>query len=254
MIEEQIIKSRLKDLADRAYRQNAYTYSNFLTPAELGFLEELRAELSYVGYRVYGGGELCERQMVCFGSEDMFGYPPHFPISVIRVEPLIEKFSDELNHRDFLGAVMNLGIDRSVLGDILVKDSKRAYIFCIDSIAEFIMEQLTKIKHTNVKTSLLVDEENLSELAPTLRDMNIIVPSPRFDAIVAGVTKSSRSEALNIFKAKKVTFNGRLCERNSITLKENDTFSVRGYGKYKFLSCGGETRKGRVYVYLQQYI
>lgn len=254
MDEEQIVKSRLKDLGDRAYRQGAYTYSNFLTPAELSLLEELRNELSYVGYKTYGGMELCDRQMVCFGNEEQFGYPPHFPISVIKVEPLIEKFSDELTHRDFLGAVMNLGIDRSVLGDILVKDNKRAYIFCVDSIAEFIMEQLTKIKHTNVKTRLLIDEEDLSELAPTLKDVQFIVSAPRFDAIVAAVTKLSRSEALNLFKGKKVTLNGRLCERNSITLKENDIFSIRGYGKYRYLSSGGETRKGRVYVHLQQYI
>ncbi len=254
MEQEQIVKSRLRDLAEKAYKQNIYTYSNFLTPAELLWLEEIRSELSFIDIETFGGNELTERQMVGFGSESVFGYEGKFPISIVKVEPLIDKFSDELNHRDFLGAIMNLGIERSVIGDILVKDNKRAYIFCMDSIAPFITENLTKIKHTNVKTSVLDVGEDLSELRPELRDMHIIVTNPRFDAIVAAVTKSSRSEALSYFKAKKVTLNGRLCERNSITLKENDTFSIRGYGKYKYINCIGETRKGRTSLNLQQYV
>lgn len=254
MDEEQIVKSRLKDLADKAYRQNIYTYSNFLTPAELLWLEEIRPELKYVDYSVYGGGELCERQMVGFGSEAMFGYENDFPISIVRVEPLIDKFSDVLSHRDFLGAIMNLGIERSIIGDILVKDNKRAYIYCVDNIAEFICENLLKIKHTNVKCSIMTGDEDLSELAPELVDISVVVAAPRFDAIVAGVAKVSRNEASNLFKAKKVTLNGRLCEKNSLTLKDNDIFSIRGYGKYKYCNCGNETRKGRVYVHLKQYV
>lgn len=254
MNEEQIIRSRIKDLAERAYKQNAYTFSNFMTPAMLGIVDELRQELSYVGYSIFGGNENCERQIVCFGNEEMFGYPPTFPISIIKVEPLIEKFSDALNHRDFLGAIMNLGIERDVVGDILVKDNKRAYIFCLDSISDYILESLTKIKHTTVMCSLISSQEELSELAPTLKDISLIVSAPRFDAIVAGVAKLSRNEAASLFKAKKVTLNGRLCEKNSTILKENDIFSIRGFGKYKYLYSGGETRKGRMYIYLQQYI
>ena len=254
MDEEQILRSRVKDLAQRAYRNNTYTYTNFLTPAELTVVEDIRNELSYIGYTVFGGSDTSERCIIGFGSENAFGYPPAFPITILKVQPLIDKFSDQLNHRDFLGAIMNLGIDRSVVGDILVKDNKRAYIYCLDSIADFIQDNLTKIKHTNVRCVALTETEDLSELAPTLQDIRVIVSAPRFDAIVAAVTKTSRSEALSLFKGQKVILNGRVSERNSITLKENDTFSVRGYGKYKYISSGGETRKGRLYVNLQQYI
>lgn len=255
MNDEELLKSRLKDLANKSYKQNIYTYSAFLTPAELVTLEELRAEISYVDYETFGGSELCERQLVGFGSERSLGYEGVWPIKIIKVEPLIDKFADELTHRDFLGAVMNLGIDRSVFGDILVKDGKRAYIFAMDSIADFIMDNLTKIKHTNVKTSIVeYGTDNMDDLKPTLVDMEVIVASPRFDAIVGAVTKLSRSEALNMFKAKKVTLNGRLCERNSMSLKAGDTFSVRGYGKYKFCGNGNETRKGRLYIHLKRYV
>lgn len=253
MDQEQIVKARLKDLAQRAYRQNVYTFSSFLTPAELVWLEEIRNDIDYISFNTYGGGDLCDRQMVCFGQEDMFGYKPSFPISIIKVEPLIDKFSDVLNHRDFLGAIMNLGIERNILGDILVKDNKRGYIYCSDTIAEFLCENLTKIKHTNVKCTVLSLFDDLPELKPTLKDLSLVVASPRFDAIVSAVAKLSRTESLNLFKSKKVTLNGMLCERNSMNLKENDIFSLRGYGKFIYMGCGNETRKGRIYVYLKQY-
>ena len=127
MTEEQILKGRLCDRAKRAYNQNIYTYSNFLSVAEQSLLEELRPELSYIHMELSGGGDLCERQIVGFGSEEEFGYPGEFPIAVVMVQPLLEKFSDSLSHRDFLGALMHLGIARDTSGDMIVK-GKTAYI------------------------------------------------------------------------------------------------------------------------------
>jgi RNA-binding protein YlmH len=166
----------------------------------------------------------------------------------------VDKFSEELNHRDFLGAVMNLGIERTILGDILVKDSKRAYIFCQDTIADYIMDNLTRIKHTNVKCSILDSDEDIEDLKPKLEDVHCIVQAPRFDGIIAALIKCSRSEAQDLFRTGRVTLNGRVSERNSIVLKDGDIFSVRGHGKYRYCGTGNETRKGRIYVHLKQYI
>lgn len=255
MTENQIHAARLTDLAKRSYQQNIYTYSGFLTPAELTVLDSLCSELSYVGYKTFGGAELCERQMVRFGSEEQFGYEGVWPIGILKVEPLAEKFADDLSHRDFLGAVMNLGIERNVLGDILVRGGKRAYIFCQETILDFLKENLTKIKHTNVRcTRIDLDStEDLEDLKPELVDMQVIVAAPRFDAVIAAVVKCSRSDALQLFHAKKVTLNGRLCERNSMSLKTGDIFSVRGYGKFRYEGAGKETRKGRLNIRLKQY-
>ena len=253
MKEEQIIKARLMDIANKSYKQNIYTYTSFLTPAELGMLDSISGELGFVSYEIFGGSELCERCMVRFGSEEQLGYTEKWPISIVLVEPLIEKFADNLSHRDFLGAVMNLGLERAVLGDIFVKASKRAYIFCEETIAEYIVDNLTKIKHTNVKCRVITADEDISELRPTLVDISCIVQSPRFDAIIAAAIKCSRGEALNLFKAGKVMLNGRMTERNSMNLKENDIFSVRGHGKYMYCGSGNETRKGRIYVHLKRY-
>ena len=251
MNDEQILKGRLTDLAKRAYTQNIYTYSNFLSPAELAVFEDIRNEISYISWELYGGNELCERQMVGFGSEEEFGYLGEFPICVIKVTPLLAKFSDSLNHRDFLGALMHLGIERDTLGDILIKDNT-AYIFCLERIADYICDELTKVKHTNVKCEKT--DVDIPALTPTLEDVEFPVASLRLDGIIASLLKCSRKEALSFFEEKRVTLNGRVTGRNSILLKDGDIFSVRGHGKFIFGHAGGNTRKGKIYVHIRKYI
>ncbi|MCM1158375.1 MAG: YlmH/Sll1252 family protein [Bacteroidales bacterium] len=251
MNDEQRIKGRLTDLAEKAYRQNVYTYSNFLSAAELALLDELQKDISYISYTCFGGNALCERQIVGFGGEEEFGYPGHFPIAVVKVSPLLEKFGEELNHRDFLGALMHLGIERDMVGDILVKE-KTAYIFCMESIADYICKELTRVRHTNVKGE--ITDIHIPELKPALADEEFPVASLRLDGILAALLKCSRNEALSLFADKRVTLNGRVTGRNSITLKEGDVFSVRGHGKFIFAGSGGSTRKGKIYVHIRRYI
>ena len=251
MTEEQILAGRLTDLAKRSYTQNIYTYSNFLSPAELALFEDIRKEVSYIHCESFGGNELCERQVIGFGSEAEFGYRGEFPIAVVKVTPLLAKFSDDLNHRDFLGALMHLGIERDTLGDILIKDNT-AYIFCLDRIAEYICNELTKVKHTNVKCEQ--SSTDIPALTPILVDLEFPVASLRLDGIIASILKCSRKEALSFFEEKRVTLNGRVTGRNSITLKNGDIFSVRGHGKFIFDHAGGNTRKGKVYVHIRKYV
>lgn len=254
MDELQILKARLLDLAEKAYKQNIYTYTGFLNAGELAILDSLRDELNFVDYKTNGGYELAERQMVRFGSAEMFGYDESWHISILKIEPLMDKFADELSHRDFLGSIMNLGLERNVLGDIVIKNKKRAFIICQDNMTEYLMENLIKVKHTNVRCTIAEAEQDLCELRPQLININVIVSAPRFDAIIAAAIKCSRSEALSLFRSGKVTLNGRLCENNSMQLKEGDIFSVRGYGKFKYEGSGGKTKKDRIYVHLMRYV
>ena len=250
MKEDKLLIARMMELAQTAYRQNRYTFSHFLTPAELTLLDEMSSELNFVDFDTYGGNENCERQMVRFGSERMFGYEEEYPIAVLLIEPLSAKFAETLEHRDYLGAVMNLGLERDVLGDILIRE-KTAYLFCMENIADYLVASLDKIKHTNVKTGRI--EGEIEGLQKTLKDMEVMVQSPRFDAVIAAVGRLSRSEAQQLFRDKKVLLNGRVCENNSMILKEGSVFSARGHGKYIYEGCGNTTRKGRVYVQLKKY-
>ena len=166
-----------------------------------------------------------------------------YTIQCIHVKPLLAKFADQLSHRDFLGALMNLGIDRSTIGDIKV-GNKEGYIYCLDSISEFICTNLDKIKHTNVKCQVVTEAAKLPEELP--EEMEILVSSLRIDGCLAKIYHKSRSEIIELFRSGKVYVNGRLCENNAKILKNEEVVNLRGYGKFIFAGIKYETKKGKI--------
>lgn len=241
--EEELIKRRFKDLADKCYHNNHYTFTGFLSPADLSCFYEIERSLNYVEAEVWGGSDACERVMIRFGSEDVLGYEEAFPIDCLQIRPLLDKFADELSHRDVLGALMNLGIERTVIGDIYIRDN-RVYVFCQSSMSDFVMENLTKIKHTTVMAQRITEIPAL--LAGEGREETIQVSSERIDGVVAKVCKLSRGDSVALFREKKIFLNGRLCENNSAMLKESDKITVRGFGRIELEHAAGLSRKGKI--------
>ena len=207
-------------------------------------------ELSYASAVLFGGTNDCERVMLRFGSEALCGYEESFPIACVAIVPLLEKFGEVLSHRDYLGALMNLGIERSTLGDIII-EGKHAFLFCTEQMAPYILENLDKIKHTNVQCSL-AKEIPKSTVVQVERKI-VQVGAMRADSIIAKVYHLSRSESLNLFRAKKVFVNGRQTENNSGSLKPEDKVTVRGYGRFCCVNIVGESKKGKLNVEVDVY-
>ena len=237
------IINRLKDLADRSYQNGQYTFTNFLTIGEITEFYEHEKDLAFAFPSVYGGYEGAERRMIRFGSKENLGYEQDFPISVLSVRPVREKFADDLNHRDFLGALMNLGIKREMLGDILVT-GKEACVLCRDSLADYIIENLSKVKHTSVKVSVADELGNI--FLPEKKDKIIQVSSPRIDAVAAKVFNLSRQGILELFPAGYVHLNGMICTENAKLLKAGDAVGVRGYGRFDFSEELNLSKKGKL--------
>lgn len=250
MIHEELTRHRFADLADRAYRTNQYTFTAFLTEAELSEFLALRQSLAPSGYTLWGGHENAERVMIRFGDPESYGYEEPFPIRCVRIAPLQQKFADALTHRDFLGAVMHLGIKRSEIGDILVED-KSAWLFCTETMADYLCRELTRIRHTSV--SAAVTEMLPETFAQKTTEGQVQVASERADGVVAKIFRISRGDCLVLFRAGKIFVNGRCVENNSLLLKEGDKVSVRGYGKFRFLGIGGLTRKGSKIVRYERF-
>lgn len=243
--QDELLKKRFIELAMRSYKENRYTFTNFLSLADLSVFFDAAKEIGSIAYTVYGGYEDSERNMVRFGSEEELGYTEDFPLDILEISPVLEKFSDDLTHRDFLGALMNLGIERDVLGDILLKGNK-AYLICLSSISEYIKSELTKVKHTNIKiknidmlpkTDLYVPTESLIQAA-----------SLRVDAVISKVCNLSRNDSLKLFAEKKVFVNGRLMENNSKILSDGDKITVRGYGRFQVSEIVGTSKKGKLNI------
>ena len=240
---EELLKKRLGELARRCYQNNQYTFTGFLSMADMACFYGMEKELSFVPYTLWGGSDLCERVMIRFGSGEEFGYEEPFPIACLHVKPLAAKFADQLGHRDILGALMNLGIERSTVGDIILGD-KEGYIFCLENMADFIMGHLDKVKHTSV---VCTRAESLPAITQDSRqEIKIQISSERIDGVLSKVYRLSRGEAIEYFRQKKVFLNGRLCENNSQMLKSGDVVSARGCGKFDYCGQQNISKKGKI--------
>lgn len=247
---DEMLKKRFLELADKAYQSSQYLFTGFLGLNEIDLFYQIEKQISYVGYTMFGGMEGAERQMIRFGSQEMWGYEEEFPIVCVEVKPLIQKFADALSHRDFLGALMNIGIERTTIGDIVVTENV-GYVFCTQTIAPFIMEQLDKVKHTHVKCSVAqtIPEACQAQMVETMLQLS----SERIDGIIAKAYKLSRAESIELFRQKLVFVNGRLCENNSYTVKEQDAITARGYGKLIYQGTKGTSKKGKLQASILQY-
>lgn len=241
--EERQLKKRFQDLAEKSYSQNIYTFTGFLSLAEQDILAGAAAAFPHVPFALEGGNDQTERKMARFGSEEELGYEMDFPIVCLEIKPLSEKFADNFSHRDFLGALMNLGIDRSTVGDIF-QEGKRAYVYCTDTMASYICENLTKVRHTNVVCKVTESLEEVLLKEP--KTMDVVVSSERIDGMISKVYHLSRGQSIELFRAKKIFVNGRQMENNSYTLKEDDSVTVRGLGKFVYRGLRHTTKKGKL--------
>ena len=251
MTEEELLQKRFIELANRAYNSGVYTFTDFLGLAEQTAFERVKRAIHGIPYAAFGGADGAERVMIRFGDEESLGYEVPFPIVAIKAEPVSQKFADKLTHRDFLGALLNLGIERSTLGDIPIVNNV-GYIFATEDIAPFILSELTRVKHTEVKLSI-VDELPEGELYKT-ETRRVQIASERLDAIIARVYSLSREDAQALFAKKLVFTSGKLCESTSYSPKENETVSVRGHGRFIYRGFVSNSKKGKLNVEVEVYL
>lgn len=244
MNENELMKARLSELARRADERGYTTFSEFLNLNEISLLKASRFP---VPYRLDGGYDSAERCVAAFGAA---ANTADMPIVCLRIVPLQQKFADKLTHRDVLGALMHLGIERSTLGDILLHDNT-AYLFCLETMAPYILQNLTRIRHTTVQCRLT--EQVPQAALPQPESQEIIVPSLRVDAVISAVYKLSRNETAKLFASDKIFINASLISKESVLLKEGNIVSVRGYGRFHFDNTLRTTKKNRMVISVRIY-
>ena len=248
--EEFMLQKRLIELSKTAYRRGIVTYSDFLNLNELNILHTTPRREFDTPYETYGGYNDSERQMAAFLPDALY-YTHFYPIQILTIEPLQKKFAESLTHRDYLGAVLNLGIERSKIGDIIVME-QCAYLFVHESLADFICSDLTRIRHTSVMVTKK-DAEDFS-YTPKYEEITGTVASVRLDSLLSLAFNSSRSKLVALIEGGKVFTNGKLMTTNSYQVKEGDIISVRQMGRFKYNGILSQTKKGRYYVSLYKYI
>jgi RNA-binding protein YlmH len=247
----EIFQNRLRELADKSFSRRMYTYTDFMGVAEQDMFHRMEKELQYAGWKLCGGRACGDRVLVRFGSSYDLGYEEEFPIVCIHMKPKNGKFADDLTHRDFLGALMNLGIERGTLGDILVKD-KDGYLFCLERVADFICSGLDKVRHTSITCKIESPDIQIPEEAPTA--FEYLVASERLDGVIAKVYGMSRGDVLKLFENGKIYLNGRQTENHTKQLRQGEVVSVRGFGKFIYDGQLRESKKGKLYIQVRKYL
>ena len=138
--EEQLFRKRIQELADVCFRRDVPTNTDFLNLNEQTIFQTISGTLPPVRFILSGGFESSERKVVCFlpsYEEELMD----LPFECICIKPVNRKFAEELTHRDYLGAIMNLGIERSLLGDIVLKDGD-AYVFVLKRMSNYLLENI----------------------------------------------------------------------------------------------------------------
>lgn len=248
MNEQELIRKRLMDLSRQANRKGIVLFSDFLNLNELNIYHQSE-KLFETKTESFGGVPFAERQMIAFLPDALY-YAWNYPITAFCIKPSYPKFAEKLGHRDILGSIMNLGVDRSKIGDIIPGDGVW-YLLCAENVADYFKENLTKIRHTLVTLEECQPEEIRDTQTPD--ELTGIITSNRLDSMIACVYKLSRSQSLELFRQEKVFVNGRITTSVTYACRPGDVISVRGFGRFVYESVQGETNKGRLKFHYRLY-
>jgi len=261
--ERDLLAGHIRDLAGRTAGNDYLTHTAFLTLEEQSFVQRLLRQDAFAGTDrlLTGGYPEADRRVLLFlpsymdsgmaeeAAEDADG--GILPFVCLRVRPANARFTDHPGHRDYLGALMHLGVRREMIGDILPGEEE-AYLFVMKSIAETVEQELTQVRHTTVEVARVPAAQCSAQIRT--QEMRGSIASERIDALLAMVWKLSRSDAQKLIEKELVYAGGSLVTSASYTPREGERISVRGYGKFLYLGCAGSTRKGRLIAQVRYFV
>ena len=236
-------------------------YPSFTEFLDLSELIEVRRNLKIPkGYEVL---EFCgfnddERRMLGFFPNsyiDMIGIDEcyhMFPVQLLKISPGFN--SDPMfEHRDILGTVLGLGLERKLFGDIIVNE-REAYILCHQRGASIVLNEMINVRNTSVNIETKEVDDTTRELAPNAKVLNITIASLRIDGLVKAVGNCSRNEANAMITSGLVKVNQSQVLKNHKQVEEGDILSIRRKGKFKIKEIGNTTKKGRIAITILKYI
>ena len=253
MTKDELITARIEDRISQCRDGYYVTSTGFLDTHEQALAIAASRHAAGVRVIMYGGYDGAERRMlVCV--------PRELPISDEEaVEGLLEVFriklpsiTRELSHRDYLGSILGLGIERRLTGDILVRPDG-ADVLIVPGIEEFLLNELHRIGPVEVKTeSAPVDELIIPEARfEYVRDS---VSSVRLDSVVSSAFRLSRAKAAEAVRRGLVSVDHAECLKPDAAVHEGSSIVLKGKGKAILEECGGESRKGRVRIVIKRFI
>ena len=259
--------ARMEDHLAKAAR-GEIAVSGFFTPGERKAAERFLKSWGVSEQAIFWGGYVgAERECLFLVPAFYLDFPDWMPA---KGEDPLQKLSGgervgvcamrikgsgfrTLTHRDYLGSILGLGIERDAMGDIAVQNESEAIVFCTESIARFLSETLTKVANDKVTCMPYRMDASFTD-GRVYKPISDTVASPRLDCVVAALTNQSREEAQRAIKSGFVDVDFEVEERTDRWLLPPVTLSIRGYGRYVLRAFDGETRKGRLRLRADQLV
>ena len=235
------LSARIKDWISQSQRYHMPVLSCFLTEEEQAQLEN---ECRYAAFRVYGGCEMAVRKRAAF----LYDADDEADFEIVCLRAKIQKRFNDLTHRDLLGALMSLGLDRSRFGDCFLNDEYLvAYVEA--EIAEYVMRNVCSVKRMPVQF------EVCAPIEPVIlkEQLKINVTSLRIDCVVAALANVSRGQACEMIAQKRVSIDHKLVEESKRLCNNGNTISISGKGRFLIGQMVGTTRKDRMIVEVERF-
>ncbi len=253
--EERLLLSKVLDKLKLSEKSDKIENTNFLDPLEQKVIQKFLTKIKKDGI-FFGGFDEAERKALFIIPEK---YKENKEILLknqeiihsIRIE-LPKSLKGRYSHRDYLGALMKLGIKREKIGDILV-DENGADIIVYNDIVSFLLTNLSNLTRFKGATVTEINLNELKEVKINFISKTIHVSSMRLDNIVSELAQTSRSKASEILTNQKVFVNYECETKNTKIVKVDDLITIRGKGKFKITKIIGNTKKGKMNIMVQYY-
>lgn len=248
--EDRLLLAKLWDKINAGMLRNIPAHTAFLSPRELEMARYLFGEIE--GLYSFGGYDDAERKMLIYLPDYMDESAltdEDSPIVCLRAD-FYE--GDAPSHRDFLGALMGAGISRESVGDICVSKG-RCDFFVTTEIATYVLQNFTSAGRTKLRLSAIpILDADIPE--PEVKEIRDTLASLRLDSVISSGFRIGRSLAAQHISAGKASIDGLPCEKPDKAVAEGAKISLRGSGKIKLVSIGGQTKKGRISVVIHRYV
>ncbi|MGN7357706.1 RNA-binding protein [Paenibacillus sp. SAF-054] len=247
-----------REFVDRAWEWivNAGQYhetklTDFLDPRQVFIVESLVNRHPDVHVRLDGGYEGAERRRALIAPDYRDLSEEDMKLRVLSIDSIDEKFLT-LEHGDYMGSILGLGIKRAKIGDIHVLEHG-CHAVVSEEISAFLDMNLNQVHRIHVLSEILPIEQ-LRTSKVSLETMDITVASLRLDGIASDVYRLSRSKVLIPIRAGRCRVNWKTVDDPSSPLKEGDMISMQGFGRFKVLEAGDVTKKGRYRVKIGKFV
>ncbi|URN93196.1 MAG: YlmH/Sll1252 family protein [Candidatus Pristimantibacillus lignocellulolyticus] len=249
--EEKPFVDRAQEWIERSAELHELRRTDFLDPRQQFIVTTIANRIGSVNIKFDGGYDDAERKRAIIVPDYRDVEYEDADLKVLQVTSQSDKFH-ELDHGDFLGALIGLGIKRDRVGDIHQHDDF-CHIVVTSEMAQFLDIGFRQVHRLNVLTDI-ISIEQLQPVVAKFEELSFTVASLRLDGIASDAYRVSRTKIVDPIKAGRCRVNWRTEEDPSKQLKEGDVVSIKGMGRFKVAEVDGVTKKGRIRVKISKFI